>query len=380
MPDRTRDKVMSVPWRRVVKWPSSPSSGYDRTTTFTDTLYLSHVLIEDVRGVRTTIKPVLHRKAHWQPYRMPDTRTDLANPWYHETYVSGDTDWKVPDGYLNVPNQVYGPQLPSSGLVAELADKAFDAFFTQVPQEVDIANFLIDFRDIGSLIPKVERTIHQTIAGGFLQYSFGWKPLIGDLQKLSGILESTRARLAWLRRTYGKPIRLGYSQSFDISSNGPAAAGHQRATLVHSEGTFRAGATLLHRLQRLDGLEGELRALIAALGLNSPGKIVWERIPFSFIVDWVSRVGRLADKGTIQPFTGTWDVYNVSHSYKMRAEYVVSYDWSGTSWHQDECGTLVYECYARGRGLPLSSALFYGRELTTQQLALSAALVGAASK
>lgn len=383
MPNRYRE---SYDLRTVAghagRWTESPSSGLNKTYSVGPyNVWRLFEKIEDVSGVRQTIKPVHHLKARYTGFPVSQVRYDPDFPWYVETTESGHMFHEYPDISAHLRNGLVGPQFPSSGTRGELADKAFDAFFTQVPQEVDIANFLIDFREIGSLIPSIQRNIAATIGGGFLTYSFGWKPLIGDLQKLGSVLETTRKRLAWLRSTYGKPVRLGFSSDFVVSTLNPIPVGSTTLTIEKVEGRFTAGATLRHQLQRLDGLEGELRGLSAALGLNSPGKILWERIPFSFIVDWVSRVGRLADRGTIQPFSGGWDISNVTHSYKQRVEY----KWTGSTTtglapRGDDLGTLVIETYTRDRGLPLSSALFYGRELTPQQLALSAALVGAASK
>lgn len=381
MADRVRETHDLRTVSRGGRYTESPSSGLNIPWSGTLDVWSRFEEISDVTRVRATVKPVTHRKARYTAMPMPSSAYDVENPWYVETYESGHTYWSPPDIINHLRNGLLGPQPPSSGTVGELADKAFDAFFTQVPQEVDIANFLIDFREIGSLIPSVQRNIAATIGGGFLTYSFGWKPLIGDLQKLGSILETTRKRLAWLRSTYGKPVRLGFSSDFVVSTLDPANSGSTTWTLEKVEGRFNCNATLRHQLQRLDGLEGELRGLVAALGLNSPGKIIWERIPFSFIVDWVSRVGRLADRGTIQPFTGSWDVSNVVHSFKQRAEYKHSISSSyALSTRGDDMGVLVIELYGRGRGIPLSSALFYGRELTPQQLALSAALIGAASK
>lgn len=382
MPDRSRRRSDFVVQQRCFDFIPFDGAGFDSTFCSASDFWTYASEIRDIRGTRQTIKPVGHFKYYWRPNDVPTIVSIGANSWYKERR-SSFLEYAAPYGWTNPTTGMYGPQYPASGLRGEMADKAFDAFFTQVPQEVDVANFLIDFKEIGSLIPSIQENIARTIGGGFLTYSFGWKPLIGDVEKLASILKTTRARIQWLKSTFGKRTPLGYTQSFTPIVNAPSTVG-TIFDLVQTEatGTFTSGGYLTHRLQRLDGLEGEIRGLIAALGLNSPGKIVWERIPFSFIVDWVSRVGRLADKGTIQPFTGAWDVYDVSHSYKMRVAYkvTVSNSLDYNELKGKEAGELVYEFYYRDRGLPLSSALFYGRELTPQQLALSAALIGAASK
>lgn len=381
MPERGRVLYNAVTRNYQWRYTSHPGSGLNTTVNQSDVHWTMHHRIGDVTGSRATVKPVYHTKITWRPNEVPTVISGIGGiAWYSEAWPP-NLQYNVPESWANQPSGINGPSVPSDGLRAELADKAFDAFFTQVPQEVDVANFLIDFKDIKDLIPEVQDTIAKTISGGFLNYSFGWAPLIGDVKKLAGILESTRKRLAWLRSTFGKRTPLGYTQEFDVISASPSIAGHPwELTLTQSSGVFTTGCYLTHRLQRLDGLEGELRGLVAALGLNSPGKIVWERIPFSFIVDWVSRVGTWAGRqGEFQPFIGEWNVSDVSHSFKQRVEYEVRYNAPTTTVDNVVIGSIVYETYHRNRGLPLSSALFYGRELTPQQLALSAALIGAAS-
>lgn len=380
--DRESSDLRPIVWS--VRYTPSEGAGETALSTNVTELWTRYGRISDVSQSKRTVKPVSHSRAWWFPTEIPLHLTDISVSWYSMTLQSPVSHY-LPYGGLITPfgaSPLVWPPTPTEGLKAELADEAFDAFFTQVPQEVDIANFVIDLRDLGSLVPQVQETALKTFAGGYLNGSFGWKPLIGDLKKLSSLLDTVRSRLAWLRSTYGKRTPLGFSSDFDVvTSNLPTQTTTYDLNLVESQGRFVAGCYLLHRLENLDGLMGELRGLIGALGLNSPGKILWERIPFSFVLDWVSRVGRFADKGTIQPFSGEWNVLDLSHSWKQTVTWEVRVKQSTTlSYRGSIAGRLVVQTYVRDQGLPLSSALFYGRELTPQQLALSAALVGAASR
>lgn len=369
-------------------YTSSPTSGYDSITgTLSLDAWHEYQQIVDVSRSRASVKPVEHRKVFYFPLTEIEDVHDVDNPWYHQRLNSGDHHVYPPLGIRNQSNHDCGPLSPTAGQVAELADSAFDAFYTQVPQEVDVTNFLLDFREVESLIPKIEKSVHETIASGFLNWSFGWSPTISDIRKLSSIVSTVQRRLAWLKSTYGKRTPLGFSAAWSPPLGGPVSASPTSNGLVYTNlsvsGSFVAGCYLVHRLQDLDGMIGEARALVAALGLNRPGGIVWERIPFSFILDWVSRVGRYVKGiGQFQPFVGDWDLFDVTHSFKARAEYDVHFAPSaGLSWRGLHVGRLTYEWYKRDRGLPLSAELFYGRELNPQQLALSAALItGAVSR
>jgi hypothetical protein len=273
---------------------------------------------------------------------------------------------------------------PSSGVLGELADDAFIALSEQVPQEVDIANFVLDLRELGSLIPTLQENLAKTVSGGYLSYKFGWEPMLGDISKLSRISDIVADRLAWLRRTRGKRVRIGYfkkleGSEFPSASQYPLTNGRTQWTFNSFRGEFRASGTLYHELQGLEGMEGTLRGMVAALGLNNPSAIVWERIPFSFVVDWLARTQHITNSFTVQPFAGVWNVTHVTHSIMQELSLTQWYT-EGVDFRHHEQGTLTVKRYQRGIGLPVSSAMFYGRELTPQQARLSAALIAGAAR
>lgn len=272
---------------------------------------------------------------------------------------------------------------PSSTTVADMMDKSWEALVPQVPQEVSIPNFFYELRELGGLIPKVGSNLAQTAGGGYLSYQFGLKPLIGDLQAIAGLLGSIRSRLEYLRETWGRETRVSFQTGWDLDISVPTEAivlGHTFRRLSH-RGIFRCGGYLYHELQDLDGLIGEFRALSAATGLNNPLGVIWEAIPFSFLADWLGRVGRLVSRTPIQPFAGKWEIRRLTHSFS----------WSGT-WEGEipldpACSPLVWNAwsganngYVRDVGLPVSTSVLHSDSLSPQQQLLAAALLGASLK
>lgn len=263
-------------------------------------------------------------------------------------------------------------------LLGDFADAAFAAFADQVPQEVDIVNFGLDFRQIGDLIPKLEESMSKTVASGYLNYSFGWKPFLSDLQKLGRLSQTVADRLAWLRDTWGKSVRLGYFQEVDypISERFQKVSGTFYPTCLSAKATLLASGTLYHELERLNGIEGTMRGMIAALGLNSPSRVVWERIPYSFVVDWFARTKSITDSFRYQPFTGLWRVSNVCTSMKIHLNIEWRYYEAGVREHS--AGFTTGDFYNRLVGLPVSSQILSGDLSPTQQLLAAALLIGAA--
>lgn len=303
-------------------------------------------------------------------------------------FILGSYSWNAPNGNsLTVSPYIYGIPpagtietlfpVPSSVLLAGFTDRAFEALSTQVPQEVSLPNFLYEFREIGSLIPELGESMAKTVSGGFLNYSFGWKPLIGDLQKLHGLMETVRKRIAYLKATYGRETRLSYSEAYEVEGNHLyELTNGDRYYRDSSRGIFRAGGYLFHLLQGLDGIEGTLRAASAALGLNNPLGVVWEAIPFSFVADWFGRIQSAVNHTAVAPFVGEWSVRRLCWSFTC----------SGT-WHKDlllDYGASperveqikgTWTQYFRDSGLPVSDSLLSSTALDSRQQMLASALI-----
>jgi len=327
-------------------------------------------VIEDVVGSADRVHPVRH-----------NTTTVVAKPLPNRFHDSGWSEYNH-NIYFEIPSGTVEPLLLSATHLdlGELSDKAYDALWPQVPQEVSIPNFLYELRELKDLIPALAENISKTLSGGYLQYQFGYKPFIGDVQKLVSIMSTIRARLEFLRRTYGKETRISCQFAIEVDSLAAASAGGFSWSLT-GRGIFRAGGYLYHELQDLDGLIGEFRALLGATGFNNPLAVLWEAIPFSFVADWFTRAGSLIGRTPIQPFVGPWEIRRLTHSVDIAGDLIGRLDWGGG---YTPPGYAAFEVkvklYERGVGLPASSSLLYEDGLNPQQQALGAALIASSAR
>lgn len=266
---------------------------------------------------------------------------------------------------------------PSSVLLADFADEAYEKLTSQVPQEVSLPNFLYEFREIGSLIPSLGDSMAKTVSGGFLNYSFGWKPLIGDIQKLNNLMQTVRARIEYLKFTYGRETRLTHSKSFEVEGDSMLQEPNgDRLYRDSSRGLFVAGGYLFHMLNELDGLEGTLRAAAGALGLNNPLAVVWEAIPFSFVLDWFGRIQSRINRMAVQPFTGEWSIRKLCYSYRINGTWRKNlYLGPGCTPERVDQIKGTWQQYVRNVGLPVSDSLLSSTALDPRQQLLSAALI-----
>lgn len=260
--------------------------------------------------------------------------------------------------------------------------KGVEQFNTQIGEVISIANFVYELKDLKTLVPKIQGM--QTLENGFLQYHFGWKPLISDLKSLSKIVKDTIDRLEHLRRTnnmWNKVSYTGFLQPSDYPSVVPNAGPLSfpyispiQTELVNYVGRFRVNARIKRTLTGLDGDIGMLKAFLAALGLNNPAKIVWNAIPYSFVVDWFVRVSDHFDG--FQVYGGGIETKNVSWSLHETGSIRLYGNASvNGSPAQVTAGTIAFDRYQRGPGLPFTVGSISFSSLTTTQQMLGAALI-----
>lgn len=276
--------------------------------------------------------------------------------------------------------------------LSDLHLEAFNYFSEQFPSEISFSEFIQGLIEAKALLPSIEGSIGKTLAGGYLNYEFGWRNLIQDLGNLSTLLDSVRNRLNYLHRTSGIPQRLGFNRKIDLSTK----VGHTldyaisgnwgtRLRIQSINCEYRAVGWILQNLEFLDGLYGIIRGVISALELDNPLKAFWNVLPFSFVVDWFGKFSEhLTALSRVK--SPNWDVYNVTHSVKTTFSLEVCdvHNLSGDSHFDDpsyeeyHTGTIDGTTYYRGLGTPFDPIGIDLDQLTPQQLVLLLAMLGTA--
>jgi hypothetical protein len=346
-----------------------------------------------------------HTIGGWQSFRVVDSIEDVVNvpktqrvkPCIHSSLVySGLPYQPFPADHSLMVIPQYGV-LPfllatefesdvfslSHSLRVQACGRAFVSFADRFPTKISFAEFVQGLFELSALLPKIERTVTQTIAGGFLTKKFGWDNLISDLSSFTKLASSIRERMEFLKRTYGRPTKLYHRepsiQSLDTWSTiyEPVRGFGTRLTLQSYQCDFNASATLLQRMGHIDDFIGWLRAIVISLGLNNLIAAGWKTTRLSFVVDWFLNVsGHLARLAAVQP-ADQWDVTNVTHSMSMRATFAVHQvnrnidDGSDSEFY---LGTLVVKRYVRFLGLPVDLSVFTPSTLTPDQLVLMLAM------
>jgi hypothetical protein len=337
--------------------------------------YTSFEYIDDIVGdasrllpkTQWPLHPVFHEKHRWVGQKdYPD--------WVDFNRVDGN-----PYPFPSHPDvtTAFVPSVPEAAL-SVVAKTAYDAFYDQIPTEVSIANFLYELKDIKAMLPRLSKNLLGSATSNFLGYQFGWKPFLSDLRKLGSLTKSVHRRLKFLKDTSGKPTRIHsrakgfytpttwstpwgtaiYQSPLEFPNTVQGAFFTEQQKLFGKLSEyavdFTASAVLLQKLEGLDSRLGELAAFSSALGLNNPAAIVWEAIPYSFVVDWFTNIGSWANQLEVQPFTGTWNVSNVTCSVNYRAWVdFYAHPWFEYGNPLTNCGRVQVERYQRYVGLPV---------------------------
>lgn len=330
------------------------------------------------------------RDGHYKPSNCISIKhTNLTNEFGSGTVGSGASYTTVNSPFPIVPldvNQLL-PVVPDA-LWEQYCLDAFNTFSTQIPTDVSIANFGWELRELGQLVPKILNnlgSVTKSVSDAHLNFAFGWKPFVGDLQKLAGIVATVDAKIQHLLDTYGKTTRLSYFRAkvIDDVILTPVlhnSGGHPYAYigLVGHRADFRGSGRLFHKLRDLRTTSGTIRAFISALGLNNPVKAFWDAIPYSFVAGWFTRIGVHLSALAINPYKGQWEVNNVSFSLTER---LVFYAYknepllSPLITEDGALGRIEVKRYTRLDGFPIGVTSFNLNDLNPSQLTLLGSLI-----
>lgn len=112
-------------------------------------------------------------------------------------------------------------------------------------------------------------------SGLWLEYHFGWSPLLADISTAVGVLQDTP--LLWRQR-----FRTVGNADFDMYYR---QAG--RGPRVTASGPCKVRCLY----QLVAEIKNPNYNLAKQLGFTNPGAIIWESVPFSWLIDWFYPVG-----------------------------------------------------------------------------------------
>lgn len=216
-----------------------------------------------------------------------------------EPVASGQT------AYYGLTNASYPLPVPSSALVGNVDNRLLVAmkngnfnvgvFLAELPKAVDLiltssytlmrAMKAIKNRDSKTLIAlfgnRVKGQTNLSPQSLYLQYRYGWKPLVNDIHDLVEALA-----LAW----DNFPPLISAVASRTEDQGVPPRLGETWKGAKHTGRT-----TLGVETKVWFSVENPVLYGLSSLGLLNPATIAWELVPYSFVFDWYVPVGNFLD-------------------------------------------------------------------------------------
>lgn len=272
---------------------------------------------------------------------------------------------------------------------------------------VSLPNFLLELDDIGQLYKQfkknvgIARSIISNSPGAFkrvngklvaenhLAYSFGWKPAEGDIRSIVNAIQRTMDRIAAFEKAANQVLsnhKLLSKETVTKSGNFTYSSIHKCYWSGSKITTKTAG--LVYRALPLEVTRGYklmLRAYLDALGFELNPKIIWDAVPFTFVIDWFFGVGSWLDRhkyDTLElPISYIGSYCQVKEAVQVESRLVMggTTPQSGFSPSTYPCPPKVtYRLYFERFPVTPSSDILAGlgwRSLNRRQVALSASLV-----
>jgi hypothetical protein len=190
--------------------------------------------------------------------------------------------------------------------------------------EVSVPNFMIDFAQISSLwkLWNRARSFASNVAGANLNYQYGWKPTIGDVQAAVRSIRNLQEKMRNWERNLGKLISKRCTV-YSKTSNESATQSYNGWGTLKWTATLEQKCTahILYRpkpLKVMTLLERTLRGSLDSLGFELNPNILWDAIPFSFVIDWFIDIGAYCESHKIDTFELPIDLEDAYLQYHER--------------------------------------------------------------
>jgi len=220
-------------------------------------------------------------------------------------------------------------------------------------------------------------------AGAHLNYSFNILPNISDIRKLVKAARTFSARYNKMISEMRKPVsrRFRTTVAMPITKTVQVIAGAQemwKQWEFIEQPLFCATSHFTYDIPKLSGWTKWL-SLLDYLGINLNPKILWEATPFSFVVDWFTRVGDYLENFKETNVSIPIRYTDISYSLKYEVKYTYTQAKAGFERGEQVLRNAYQSRYERWRGTlatPSITAGSYGIRQGALTVSLGIVLFG----
>lgn len=366
---------------------------------------------------------------------------DGTGPWKLWIYDTPDVNWGVVGSgssyvysypYGTASNPSYGlpsicdsDKLGTSCLVptdkSDLVDQALLAMLPGIRPKLSLLNTIFELKDIKSMSRSYERarvlghrisryltqnyrwnrwdlrTLRRLTglgSDGFLQWKFNLAPLVSDLLAVRAAGRNIVTQVENLLRDEGKLKTRHFkrvlvdtypdsdNESYDSGALpfGIDARLKYRRYVTHSIREFNATIAYVYYLRNWERENAPLLGFLDALGVNFNPAILWNAVPYTFIIDWFANIGSFLSRYTIRNIEPVTDIRGFCWSVRVKRIVRTTYQSYGspypTNGPEVPVATLIEDSYLRVPETPLLNNALQLSGLNSSEFSLSAALIG----
>lgn len=180
-----------------------------------------------------------------------------------------------------------------------LGPDAWDRFRPKLTQ-VGLGQFVAEIRDVPALF-KFRLKQFKDLGSDYLNVQFGWKPFISDLRNWIQSLLRLDKQLAQMQSNNGKWLKRGgilftdegyfEDNAYYVTPTNGLTVLFGKRMVQSTEKAWFVGSFRYYIPGLSDGSWGKLRMARKLWGLELTPALVYELIPFSWLLDWFSNVG-----------------------------------------------------------------------------------------
>lgn len=253
-------------------------------------------------GATNSVKPYIYTALHFksQPSGVEQEAVQLARSRLNRTLINGRAALGITAATAN----------QSFGMIATRTSQLLKAY-----KAAKKGNVRALARSLGvKPKKKISKYTVDDPASLWLEFTFGWSPLMSDIYQATVVLSDPFQ----VKRSYG-------TATVTKTARTPSGKG-----LITNKSRAVCTAGL-----RIDNPN---LALMTQLGLSNPAAVVWDIIPFSFVIDWFFKVNR---------FVNTWN--DMAGFTYVDPVTTIESNVSGTEWFPRVKAIPAYTSTGKGR-------------------------------
>lgn len=223
------------------------------------------------------------------------------------------------------------------------------------------------FFDLKDLVWNPKQSAVKNAANRHLETTFGYVPFARDVASIWKTMWGLHDQLLWLERNVGKIVRSHYRYSYpytpiDWGWNGKLnsteagrwspvnngwfpnskAVGWRYHIRYSEPPTYHSTMVYRYQMTGTQGLRRTVLSFLKAFGLEINPAVIWNAIPFSFVVDWFHQVGPWLENLTLDNLGLKLEVMDMSHSLRWS----VAADLYADTWRYKSGGLIPLTVHA----------------------------------